>query len=131
MGEPAFPPDLAPPWPRRATQGMGGAEPPGATRRRLGARAWRGWRAPDLPRSEHCGTLYQLANPAYERMSCLPLRHGLQWGLLGFTARRNNAEYQLMRAFPSPDFDTALQRSQQFIRISVWLLRLKPFQQFS
>jgi hypothetical protein len=33
--------------------------------------------------------------------------------------------------FPPPDFDTALQRSQQFIRISVWLLRLKPFQQFS
>jgi hypothetical protein len=55
----------------------------------------------------------------------------LQWGLLRFTARRNHAEYQLMRAFPSPDFDTVLQRSQQFIRISVWLLRLKPFQQLS
>jgi hypothetical protein len=55
----------------------------------------------------------------------------LQWGLLRFTAPRNNAEYQLMGALPSPDFDTALQRPQQFIRISVWLLRLKPFQQFS
>jgi hypothetical protein len=50
----------------------------------------------------------------------------LQWGLFRFIARRDNAEHQLMRAFPSPDFDTTLQRSQQFIRISVWLLRLKP-----
>ena len=35
IGEPAFPsrPDLATPRPRRTTQGMGGAEPPGATRR--------------------------------------------------------------------------------------------------
>jgi hypothetical protein len=55
----------------------------------------------------------------------------LQWGLLRFTARRSNAEYQLMRVFPPPNFNTALQRSQQFSWISVWLLRLKPFQQFS
>jgi hypothetical protein len=38
-------PDLEPPWPRRATEGKRGAEPPGATR---SARAWRGRRAPDL-----------------------------------------------------------------------------------
>ena len=52
-----------PTWQRRPShgaqrRGMGGAEPPGATRsapRR--ARAWRGWRAPDLPRSEHRATL--------------------------------------------------------------------------
>jgi hypothetical protein len=34
IGEPAFPPRPGAAWPRRATQGMGGAEPPGATRRR-------------------------------------------------------------------------------------------------
>ena len=51
-------PDLATPKPRRATKEMGGAEPPAATRRaHCRARAWRGWRAPDLLRSEHRGTL--------------------------------------------------------------------------
>ena len=51
-------PDLAAPKPRRATQEMGGAEPPAATRSaRCRARAWRGRRAPDLLRSEHRGTL--------------------------------------------------------------------------
>jgi hypothetical protein len=34
-------------------RGSGGAEPPAATHSELCARAWRGWRAPDLPRSEH------------------------------------------------------------------------------
>ena len=52
-------PDLAAPKPRRATQEMGGAEPPGATHSApCCARAWRGWRAPDLLRSEHRGTLF-------------------------------------------------------------------------
>ena len=51
-------PDLAAPKPRSATQEMGGAEPPAATRSApYRARAWRGWRAPDLLRSEHRGTL--------------------------------------------------------------------------
>jgi hypothetical protein len=50
-------PDLIVAGPRSAAVGMGGAEPPGATRSALLARAWRGWRAPDLPRSEHRGTL--------------------------------------------------------------------------
>ena len=51
-------PDLAAPKPRRATQEMGGVEPPGATHSApCCARAWRGWRAPDLLRSEHRGTL--------------------------------------------------------------------------
>jgi hypothetical protein len=51
-------PDLAAPQPRRATKEMGGAEPPAATRSApCRARAWRGWRAPDLLRSEHRGTL--------------------------------------------------------------------------
>jgi hypothetical protein len=40
----------------------------------------------------------------------LPLRYGLQWGLLEFIARRSGAEHQLMRVFPPPDFDPALQR---------------------
>jgi hypothetical protein len=51
-------PDLAPPEPRRAAAGTGRS---GATRshaqRAPFARAWRGWRAPHLPRSEHRGTL--------------------------------------------------------------------------
>ena len=34
------------------------------------ARAWRGWRAPDLPRSEHRGTL----PPVEDRASAYPLR---------------------------------------------------------
>ena len=52
-------PDLALPKPRRATKEMGGAEPPAATRSApCRARAWRGWRAPDLLRSEHRGTLF-------------------------------------------------------------------------
>src|SRR5208337_4269466 len=44
---------------------MGGAEPPAATRSApCRARARRGWRAPDLLRSEHRGTL--ITNPARE-----------------------------------------------------------------
>jgi hypothetical protein len=51
-------PDLAAPKPRRATKERGGAEPPAATRSApCRARAWRGWRAPDLLRSEHRDTL--------------------------------------------------------------------------
>src|SRR5208283_4650476 len=51
-------PDLAVPKPRSATKEMGGAEPPAATRSTpCRARAWRGWRAPDLLRSEHRGPL--------------------------------------------------------------------------
>ena len=50
-------PDLAAPKPRRATQEMGGAEHPEPRAERLGARAWRGWRATHLPRSEHRGIL--------------------------------------------------------------------------
>ena len=51
-------PDLAAPVPRRATKEMRGAEPPAATRSAPArARAWRGWRAPDLLRSEHRDTL--------------------------------------------------------------------------
>jgi hypothetical protein len=48
-------PDLAAPKPRSATQEMRGAEPPAATRS-APCRA-RAWRAPDLLRSEHRGTL--------------------------------------------------------------------------
>jgi hypothetical protein len=57
-------PDLATPKPRRATQGMGlGREErtnrshPEPRAARPIARAWRGWRAPDLRRSEHRGIL--------------------------------------------------------------------------
>jgi transposase InsO family protein len=51
-------PDLAALQPRSATKEMGGAQPPAATRSAPSrARAWRGWRAPDLLRSEHRGTL--------------------------------------------------------------------------
>jgi hypothetical protein len=51
-------PDLATLEPRSATKEMGGAEPPGATHSApCRARAWRGWRATDLLRSEHRGTL--------------------------------------------------------------------------
>jgi hypothetical protein len=58
IGTPAFPSRPGNASPRRATQGMGGAEPPGATRSApYRAPAWRGWRAPDLLRSEHRGTL--------------------------------------------------------------------------
>ncbi len=58
-------PDLAAPKPRSATQQMGGAEPPAATRSApCRARAWRGWRAPDLLRSEHRGTLIASRNTA-------------------------------------------------------------------
>ena len=50
--------DLAALKPRSATKEMGGAEPPAATRSTFcRARAWRGWRAPDLLQSEHRGTL--------------------------------------------------------------------------
>ena len=48
-------PDLAPPEPRRATEGMGGAEPPGATRSALFRASMRlsGWGAiTSLPASE-------------------------------------------------------------------------------
>jgi hypothetical protein len=41
------------------------------------------------------------------------------------------AEHQVMRVFPPPDFDTALQRSQQFIRVGIRLLTLEPLEQFS
>ena len=63
---PAFQFDQAPAFPSRpgsarATARNAGEGRSGATRshaqRALRARAWRGWRAPDLPRSEHRGTL--------------------------------------------------------------------------
>src|SRR5271166_2143173 len=36
-----------------------------------------------------------------------------------------------MRVFPPPHFDAALQRSQQFVRVGIRLLPLKPLEQFS
>src|SRR5208337_873457 len=58
-------PDLAAPKPRSAMKEMGGAEPPGATRSApCCARAWQGWRAPDLLRSEHRGTIIIPSAPA-------------------------------------------------------------------
>ena len=41
------------------------------------------------------------------------------------------AEHQMMRVFPPPNFDTTLQRSQQFIRVGIRLLTLEPLEQFS
>jgi hypothetical protein len=80
IGEPAFPPDLAAPKPRRAPEVVSVIQTPNrlppAQKRvatssspvtpdgweqrshqqpRAAPRAWRGWRAPDLPRSEHRG----------------------------------------------------------------------------
>src|SRR4051812_31044822 len=45
-------PDLTMPSAWRATEGMGGAQHP---QPRAATRAWRGWRAPHLPRNEHQG----------------------------------------------------------------------------
>jgi hypothetical protein len=42
-----------------------------------------------------------------------------------------SAEHQLMRVFPPPNFATAPQRSQQFVRPGVWLLTLEPLERFS
>ena len=88
------------------------------------ARAWRGWRAPDLPRSEHRGTLD--SSRPIRRSS--PLRHGLQWGLCMVIVGSRGAEHQMMRVFPPPNFDTTLQRSQQFIRVGIRLLTLEPLE---
>ena len=41
------------------------------------------------------------------------------------------AEHQIMRVFPPPNFDTALECSQQFIRVNIRLLTLEPLEQFS
>jgi len=64
-------PDLALAEQRRAAEGIGRS---GATRshaqRAVAPRAWRGWRAPDLPRSEHRGTL----PPVEDQASAHPLR---------------------------------------------------------
>ena len=43
-------------------------------------------------------------------------------------ANANQLNFVVMTEHPSPDFDTALQCSQQFVRVSIWLLRLKPFE---
>ena len=71
IGEPAFP---SRPGAAQATARSGGdweershPEPRAA---RSFARAWRGWRAPDLPRSEHRGTL----PPVEDRAPTHPLR---------------------------------------------------------
>ena len=90
---------------------MGEAEPPGATRRRLGGEHGEDGEQRTFPYVAHRGTLdLQSADPFLWTNEIRLLRCGLQWGLLEFTAQRNPAEYQLMRVFPSPDFDTALQR---------------------
>jgi hypothetical protein len=76
-------PDLAAPKPRRATKEMGGAEPPAATRSApCCARAWRGWRAPDLLRSEHRGTLITVGG--------LHLRTATPQAQRGIVDRRNH-----------------------------------------
>jgi len=49
-------PGLTHPGPWRGAEGKRGVQSPGATRS-VFPRAWRGRRAPDLPRSEHRGTL--------------------------------------------------------------------------
>ena len=71
IGEPAFP---SRPGAAQATARSGGdweerSHPQPRTARSC-ARAWRGWRAPDLPRSEHRGTL----PPVEDRASAHPLR---------------------------------------------------------
>ena len=49
---------------RRGAEGMGGAEPPGATRSAHSAQAWRGRRAPDLPWSEHHAGQSEATDPS-------------------------------------------------------------------
>jgi hypothetical protein len=71
IGEPAFP---SRPGAAQATARNGGdweerSHPQPHTARSC-ARAWRGWRAPDLPRSEHRGTL----PPVEDRASAHPLQ---------------------------------------------------------
>jgi hypothetical protein len=50
-------PDLAPPGRGAQRRGREERSRPEPRAARSFARAWRGWRAPDLPRSEHRGTL--------------------------------------------------------------------------
>ena len=76
IGEPAFP---SRPGAARATARNGGdweershPEPRAA---RSFARAWRGWRAPDLPRSEHRGTLRTSRRARPPRFHLEALRH--------------------------------------------------------
>ena len=71
IGEPAFP---SRPGAAQATARSGGdweeRSHPQPRTARCCARAWRGWRAPDLPRSEHRGTL----PPVEDQASAHPLR---------------------------------------------------------
>ena len=70
-GDPAFP---SRPGAAQAAARSGGdweqRSHPQPRTARCCARAWRGWRAPDLPRSEHRGTL----PPVEDRASTYPLR---------------------------------------------------------
>jgi hypothetical protein len=86
------------------------AEPPGATRRRLGGEHGEDGEHRPSPTLRTAAHLTPVGRPFAWTNEILPLRYGLQWGLLEFTARRSAAEHHLMRVFPPPDFDTALQR---------------------
>jgi hypothetical protein len=99
------------------------------------ARAWRGWRAPDLPRSEHRGTL----PPVEDRALAHPLRsvtsrnqrqaygvRGVERCLPRHLSRGCHPKHHFMRQRMPPVLQPTLQRSQLPIRVDTGLLCLQP-----
>jgi hypothetical protein len=114
-GDPAFP---SRPGAAQATARSGGdweeRSHPQPRTARCCARAWRGWRAPDLPRSEHRGTL----SPVEDRASAHPLRSvtsrnrccisGVERCLPRHLSRSCRPKHHFMRQRVPPRFHPAL-----------------------
>jgi hypothetical protein len=136
IGEPPFP---SRPGAAQATARNGGdweerSHPQPRTARSC-ARAWRGWRAPDLPRSEHRGTL----PPVEDRASAHPLRsvtsrnrrhaygvRGVERCLPRHLSRGCHPKHHFMRQRMPPVLQPTLQRPQLPIRVDTGLLCLQP-----
>ena len=118
IGEPAFP---SRPGAAQVTARSGGdweeRSHPQPRTARCCARAWRGWRAPDLPRSEHRGTL----PPVEDRAPTHPLRSvtsrnrchtycvsSVERCLLRYLSNGCRPKYHLVRQHMPPRFHPTL-----------------------
>ena len=139
IGEPAFPSRPGAAQPRRVAEGIweerSHPEPRAA---RSFARAWRGWRAPDLPRSKHRGTLLPVEDraPTHPLRSVTSRNQGIKTrphirGERCLRRRRSSGvglKYHFMRHLAPPVLQSTLQRPQLPIRVGAGLLCLQPLE---
>ena len=120
----------APTWrcrghgPQRGDAGRRGRRRP---RKRPGAERRRADEERGLAEVETRGTLER----AVGRSTGLHSSSRVGWELGMVIVGSRGSEHQIIARFPPPKFDTALECSQQFIRVNIRLLTLEPLEQFS